>query len=37
MRAICAALASALALATPACADPALDALVTVYPDQFTA
>jgi len=35
MRALCAALASAVALATPACADPALDALVAAYPDQI--
>jgi hypothetical protein len=32
-----AALASALALATPACGDPALDALVAAYPDHIAA
>src|ERR1700719_345361 len=30
-----AALASVLALATPACGDPALDALVATYPDHI--
>ena len=30
-----AALASVLALATPACSDPALDALVATYPDHI--
>jgi hypothetical protein len=32
-----AALALALALATPACGDPALDALVATYPDHLAA
>jgi hypothetical protein len=37
MRAICAALALAVAVATPACGDPALDALIAAYPDHFAA
>jgi hypothetical protein len=37
MRASCAALALALAAVTPACGDPALDALVAAYPDHLAA
>jgi hypothetical protein len=36
MRAIIAALALAMALTTPACGDPALDALVAAYPNHFS-